>query len=114
MHNIANRCGLGLLGAAVFAAAVAAARGEDRPAALSLTPGTTVEGEIRDAEGSAFTVEAQEGDRWAVTVTQRGVDVIVEVLDPSGNARLSVDHTGGVAGEETAVWIAETAGAYQL
>ena len=111
MHSMANRC---VFGAAIFAAGVAAAQGSDPSPAPVLAPGTTVEGEIRDANGNAFTVEAEEGDRWAVTVTPRGIDLIVEVLDPSGAARLSIDHTGGVAGDETAIWIAEAAGAYRL
>jgi CHAT domain-containing protein len=91
----------------------ALALGDDAPPRV-LAPGAAVEGDLRHPGRARFTVDAQAGDRLAVTLVQRGVDLVLSVADPTGRPLLERDDAGGVAGSETLSWIAGVAGAHRI
>src|SRR5437868_8482532 len=49
-----------------------------------LKPGVAIERTLQASESHAYDLELQAGQYTALTVDQRGVDVVIRVLDPSG------------------------------
>lgn len=96
-----------------LAALALSSSGDDRPVA-ALVPDTDVASEVGHPGRVRFTAEARSGERLAVSVVQRGVDLVVGVADPSGRSLLEVDQVGGIGGIESASWVAEAGGAYSV
>ena len=81
---------------------------------VMLEPGKPVEGQIRGAATHSYRVALAQGQYANIVVEQRGVDVVVRVLDPSGRAIADVDSESRLEGEEHVPLVADSAAIYQL
>jgi len=84
---------------------------EDAP---ELVPGSPVERELRGGATGSFLIDLQSGDYLHAVVEQRGVDVVVTLLDPTGRELLTVDSPNGKEGPEPLLAVARTAGPHRL
>jgi CHAT domain-containing protein/Tfp pilus assembly protein PilF len=75
-----------------------------RPIVRTLAPHTA----------DAFLVAAEAGQFMHVVVEQKGADVVLEILDPSGRVLTSMQNPNNEFGFEHASVIADKAGAYQV
>jgi CHAT domain-containing protein/Tfp pilus assembly protein PilF len=70
--------------------------------------------ELGPGKTDPFTVQLAAGQYAHVVARQKGVDVIVTVVDPAGKTVVTADSPGGMSGLEPASWIAAKAGVYKL
>jgi hypothetical protein len=61
-----------------------------------------------------YKVALAAGQFVRITIEQRGVDVVLHLLEPDGKKLLEVDSPNGNRGLEPVSWIAEQAGDYRL
>jgi CHAT domain-containing protein/Tfp pilus assembly protein PilF len=87
---------------------------QDVPKALVLEPGKVIEREIAGEQVQSYLVKLIANEFLRVTVDQRGVDVVVTVLEPNGKELMKVDSPNGTQGPEPVLLIAESAGQYRL
>lgn len=80
----------------------------------TLGPGVLVEGELGGGETRSWLVELGEAGAWKLTAEQRGVDLALEVLAPTGERLLAVDNPLDRRGEETLLLETEAAGSYRV
>ena len=80
----------------------------------ALAPGEAREGHLAGGRADPFTVEMAAGQFARLTVEQRGLDIMVAVLDPSGSQILEVDVEPSARGSEDLAWIADVAGPYRV
>ncbi len=80
----------------------------------TLSPGTTLERELKGGEVQSFRVSLVGGQFLHVLVEQRGIDVVVTAFGPDGTQLLSVDSPNSSWGPEPVVFIAETSGDYRI
>jgi hypothetical protein len=59
--------------------------------ATTIEPGSSLEGTIAPPQASVYTAVLNEGDTALFTVTQIGIDVVIDVIDPQGATVDSVD-----------------------
>lgn len=79
-----------------------------------LTAGTPVERELFGLEPHVYRVAANAGELVTVDVEQRGVDVIVTVVDPQGRRVVDFDSPNGPQGPEPVRFVAAAAGRYEI
>jgi tetratricopeptide (TPR) repeat protein len=72
------------------------------------------EGRLRGGAVERVEVECRAGDLLQGVLEQRGIDVVVRVLDPSGQERLEVDSPNGTEGPEPILLVAAAAGRHTL
>lgn len=89
------------------------------PAASQTTPpllkkGAVTSGRITPGESKAFRVDARAGNYFEVNVAQRGVDLQVRLIDPSGAVLLELDGPQQAEGTEAIAYIAGADGAYRI
>src|SRR5688572_22924342 len=102
------------------AAASAAAQQPATPAAPApVAQGALVLGEetsrrIAPPAAHRWTVELAAGEYAEVEVAQRGVDLVVRVLTPSGTLREEYDDMPGTSGNETVRLVADARAAWTL
>jgi len=80
--------------------------------ASPLEPGKPIERELAAGESHTYQVTLSAGQYLHAEIEQYGIDVAVSLLDPAGKKLLYF--SDWEKGAESAHWIAETAGAYQL
>lgn len=88
-----------------------------RPAqtqATSIDPGSSLEGAIAPPQVSVYTAQLNEDDTALFTVTQIGIDLVAEVIDPQGTTVDSVDSPTGRNNEEGVEVYAVRGGLYTL
>ncbi|HEU4499233.1 MAG TPA: erythromycin esterase family protein, partial [Sphingomicrobium sp.] len=93
------------------AVSVLAASGQDRQ---GLTEGASFEEAIAVGEAKTYSVALRSGDTVLVRVRQFGVDLVIDVIDPSGTVIDSVDSPTGRTGDELLEIQAAAAGTYLL
>jgi tetratricopeptide (TPR) repeat protein len=76
--------------------------------------GKPIEREMRGGEKHSYKVHAEAGEFVRVVALQKGIDVLVTLLDPSGKQLLIVDSMNGSYGPEPVSIIAEDSGDLQL
>ncbi len=106
---------LGAMGVVLCACAPAGeegAPGESPPAWLE--PGPPHERRLSGDETHRYRLALDAGDFLHLVVEQRGVDLVVSLLDPRGRELLAVDSPTGVHGAEALFAVAETAGTYRV
>jgi CHAT domain-containing protein/tetratricopeptide (TPR) repeat protein len=81
---------------------------------LSLTAGQSVEREITGSEAHTYSLALAAGEFVHVTVMQRGINVVVDLLSPDGQLRLRADSPTDTRGPETVHFVADLNGAYSL
>ena len=82
--------------------------------ATFLEPGKPIEREMRGGEKHSYKVHAEAGQFVHVVALQKGIDVAVTLLDPSGKQLLTVDSLNGSYGPEPVSIIAEDSGDLQV
>ena len=83
-----------------------------QPARQELYAGTVLERQLAGGEAQAFSLEASSGAHLLITVEQRGIDVVIDVLRQDGTALIAVD--GIVDGPETVLLPADVAGPFEI
>jgi tetratricopeptide (TPR) repeat protein len=80
-----------------------------------LTPGVrSPERELAGGQQDAFALTLRAGQALAVDVVQRGIDVVVSVRGPKGDALLEVDSPNGTEGPEPVLVVAQEDGRHTL
>jgi CHAT domain-containing protein/Flp pilus assembly protein TadD len=79
-----------------------------------LEKGVVQEREIRDGEIHEYRIAAQAGDYARVTVDQKGADVALRLVGPSGEEVAALDSVGGRKEGELVSWIAQKSGDFRL
>jgi len=80
----------------------------------TLAPGQKIEHRLPGGEKESYGLALDAGSFTAVAVEQRGLDVVVRLFDPSGEALTEVDSPTGNTGVERVTAVADTAGTYRL
>src|SRR5262249_57143374 len=80
----------------------------------TLERGKVIDREIAGGEAHLYQVALQLGDFLSAVVEQRGIDVVVTVIDPDGKKIAEVDSPNGTQGPEVVKLTAKAAGAYRL
>lgn len=83
-------------------------------AQTTLQTGSPVERELANQQLHEFSVTAQENEYIELVVEQKGVDVIVKVISPSGKILGQFDTPNGAQGPEHVSFVALTAGRYTV
>lgn len=97
---------------ALFAFGVLCASAQ--PARQDLQAGNEVERLLAGGEAHSYHIKATPGARLLVTVDQRGIDVIVEVVQADGRTLLAVDSPNDSQGPESALLPAEASGPLEV
>jgi CHAT domain-containing protein/tetratricopeptide (TPR) repeat protein len=82
--------------------------------ATLLKPGASIERALDASERHAYDIELQAGQYAAVTVEQRGVDVVVDVIDPSGTTVAVFDDEMRTSAPEHVALVADATRVYRL
>jgi hypothetical protein len=82
--------------------------------AEELRPATPVQKSLAPNETHDYTVTAQSSQRLHVTVDQRGIDVVVQLIGPDGRKLVEVDGPTGATGVEDVVVFTREAGEYRV
>jgi CHAT domain-containing protein/Tfp pilus assembly protein PilF len=94
------------------ASVILTASGQSIPPAtlgpVPLTLGVPVEREIRGGVKHTFEIALERGEVATITVEQRSIDVIVEVIGADGGAMIDLDDAVGLRGKESIDVVAET------
>ena len=77
---------------------------------IPLTPGTTIERELKGGESNSFQVSLAAGHFLQIAVEQKGIDVEVILFGPDGKRISHMDSINGMWGPEPIVEIAEASG----
>lgn len=80
----------------------------------ALQLGTPIERQLGSGETHTFNVRLQQNQFAELVVDQRGIDVVVRVLAPSGKTLGEFDSPNGDNGPENVSFLATTAGAYHV
>lgn len=80
----------------------------------SLLVSTPVEREMAGGEAHTYSLTAQAGQFLQVVATQKGIDVVVTLIDPRGKEAATVDRPNGWYGPESLSHVAETSGEYTV
>lgn len=100
-----------LLGALLWPADQAA---QQAGVAQTLTPQQAFERELLGGQTHTYQFQLLAGEYVKLTVSQRGIDVVLRVFGPNGEQLLESDGPGAAQSLETAALVAEVAGRYQL
>src|SRR5689334_8124321 len=86
-------------------------------AAAALSPlkiGPELERKLAGGESHSYGIEAGPGDRLLVTVEQRGIDVVLELLRPDGSTLIAVDSPTDSEGPESILLPPEVSGPLEV
>jgi CHAT domain-containing protein/Tfp pilus assembly protein PilF len=87
---------------------------QDPQAPTILAPGKAVERELFGGQNHLYRLSMAAGEYAGVVVDQRGIDVVVQVLDPGGKVITEFDSESRRHGEELVSLIADSALNYEL
>ena len=79
-----------------------------------LSPGTAIDRELAGGQCDIFQIEVKVGEFLHVVAEQKGIDVVLTLLDPQGGVIVAADSANGAWGPESASLIAQTSGTYQV
>jgi CHAT domain-containing protein/Tfp pilus assembly protein PilF len=96
---------------AAFATLLAA---QDPQGPTILAPGKAVERELFGGQDHLYRLSLAAGEYASLVVDQRGIDVVVQVLDPDGKVTTEFDSESRKSGEEWVSLIADSALNYDL
>jgi hypothetical protein len=96
--------------AGAFLSIGSAALGQER----ALAAGAVVSGEIRGGAAHDYRLDVRSGEAVDVRVTQKGIDLVLVVLDDTGAVIAEVDSPNGTQGDEPASFVAGRTGAYRI
>jgi CHAT domain-containing protein/Tfp pilus assembly protein PilF len=79
-----------------------------------LVPGQTLEREIKGGETHSFAVQIAAGQTARVEIEQKGVDVSLAALKPSGEKFIETESPSGILGSDSILVTAAAAGEYKI
>jgi CHAT domain-containing protein len=79
-----------------------------------LPPNQTLQREITGAEKHAYRFDLRTDEFFQVRVEQKGVDVLLKLVDTGGSVLTSMDSPNEKDGPETLTWVVTKAGSYEL
>lgn len=79
-----------------------------------LEPGTPVERELQADASHSYEVTLAVDQCYQAVVEQRGINVVMTVVDPAGNKLTELDDVRGKEGSESLTFISETGGHYRF
>ena len=79
-----------------------------------LEPGTPVERELQVNDSHTYEVALVADQCYQAVVEQRGINVVMTVVDPAGNRLTELDDARGKEGSESVTFISELGGRYRL
>jgi CHAT domain-containing protein/Tfp pilus assembly protein PilF len=79
-----------------------------------LSPGSVIEKEMAGVAAHSYLIALRASQYVHVTVEQKGIDVVLTLIDPNGAPLFEVDSPNGAAGPESLSYISERAGTYIL
>lgn len=82
--------------------------------ATQLQPGTPIERSIAPGGVHSFSVSVDENSLVQITVTQRGIDVVVSIYSPGGRKVTEQDSPNGTDGPENVSFVTVEKGPYQV
>lgn len=88
--------------------------GQARPISQSLQIGLPLEREIKAGDSEIFSLNLMAGQFLALTVEQKGIDLLLTIIDPDEKELLIVNSPNGSYGSEHLYLIAPTSGNYTL
>jgi CHAT domain-containing protein len=80
----------------------------------NLTLGQVIEKNLQDEQTDRYAVELAAPGFLALQVKQQGIDVVVQVIDPTGKVALEIDNVNGITGTERVYFVSAQAGRYQV
>jgi hypothetical protein len=83
-------------------------------AGTELTPGASLNGELKANEKHAYQLKLAANQTAHVVVTQQGVDAQVNVYDPAGKLLIEMDSPNGAQGPEPVWLVNQPAGIYRI
>ena len=95
-----------------IAAATVALLAAQEPAVL--TPGKAIERQIAGGESHDYRLALAPGEYAGIVVEQRGIDVVVQLLDANGRVAAEFDSESRKQGRELAGLVADAATDYQV
>ena len=81
---------------------------------VELQRNVSLERTLAGLQTDVFTVTCPAGDYLHIAVEQKGIDVVVSILDPAGKVLVAADSPNGANGPEPASAICSTAGTYSI
>jgi len=82
--------------------------------ALELPPNRVLEGELTGTEQHLYKVDLQKGEFFQVRVEQKGVDVVLRLMNLSGTQLARMDSPNGKEGYETLTFVVTESAVYTL
>jgi len=79
-----------------------------------LEPRRAVERKLAGGQADEFTIDVQAGQFLRVVAEQKGIDVVVSIIDPDGKTLVAADRSNGSFGPEAASIIANIDGTYHV
>lgn len=79
-----------------------------------LIPGKTIEKTMLKGENHLYTISLKKGEYVECVVMQKGVDLLIDVIDPSGGKMKTFDTPNGADGPESISIEVEQTGKYEL
>jgi erythromycin esterase len=86
----------------------------DPSGSSQLRPGTPIEREIKPGETHRYSVSLEQGQFLGAVVIQRGIDLVIDVIDPSGKKLSEVDSPNGAEGPEPVTVAPAVSGVFQI
>ncbi len=87
---------------------------QQRESASTLNPGEVIEREMAGVAVHSYRVALKAGQFVHVAVEQKGIDVVLTLIDPNGAPLIEADSPNGAVGPESLSYIAERPGTYIL
>lgn len=100
--------------ACVLLRLAAPAVGQAPAVTAELPPGRALEREMAGAAAHAYVVRLKKDDFFQVRVEQRGIDVLLRLLDASGAELARMDSPNGKQGPETLTFVPKKSGSFTL
>src|SRR2546427_2023120 len=91
----------------------AALRGQTEQV-IALTKGFRQERELKAGDTHTYQVSLSAGQVLMGVADQRGVDIVVTIMDPAGKTVAKIDSPNGTNGPEPIKLVAKAAGVYQI
>ena len=81
---------------------------------VHLAPGDRLQRKLAGGDTHLYEVELKKDDFLHLEILQEGIDVIVDLFDPTGQPLADFDNFTGAFGPEDVAWCAESSGNYRL
>lgn len=90
------------------------AQGQNREEPIALARGSSLDKALDGSSSHRYAIRLRRGESAEVTVTQRGVDLVLELFAPGGQRIASADGPTGRAGDEHLVIVGDEEGTYEI